>query len=299
MKKIALFVNGKSGTGSLQNQTYRIIENLSVDGNEITVSPINPDKSLFSDDIIRAHGSEYDLLVCAGGDGTLNHVVNSVMTLEKKPILGYIPAGSTNDFARSISIPSQIDQACDIILHGKPFAYDIGQLNQKYFDYVAAFGAFSSISYSTEQNIKNLFGHLAYILSAIGELPQQMNQKCHMKITTDSFSVEDDFLFGAIYSSNFIGGIDISNFNHASLDDGKYEILLIKYTDNLIELGQMIPSLLDKQPTHPDLVYGTITKANILSEEIAWSIDGEFGGTTNEANFSVHNQAITIMIPND
>lgn len=297
MKKIALLINGNAGNNSLQEETYSIIENLAVEDNQLHVFPINPKKGILPDNYIQEHASEYDLIVCAGGDGTLNHLVNNIMPLPTKPILGYIPAGTTNDFARSIRIPSNIDSACNVILHGGTFAYDIGKLNDKYFNYVAAFGAFSSVSYSTEQSIKNIFGHTAYILSAIGELSQHMNYKRHMKVETDSFTIEDDFIFGAIFSSNSIGGIDVSSLGDAHLDDGKYEIILIKYPENIIDLGQVVQSLLDTNLDSPYLIYANITKASIHSKDIAWSIDGEYGGVTDQAIFEVYPKAIQIKVP--
>lgn len=297
MKRIALLLNGYAGNGLLQGKTYRIIEQLSTHDTEITVFPIIPQEQNPSYDFHLHQNQEYDLIVCGGGDGTLNHIVNMVMSLPYKPILGYIPAGTTNDFARSIQIPTNVDEACDVILHGNPFAYDLGKLNDTYFNYVAAFGAFASVSYSTEQSIKNIFGHTAYILSAIAELPQHINYKRHMKIETDVFTIEDDFIFGAIFSSSSVGGIDISRLSDAHINDGKFEIILVKYPENILDSGQIIQALMDMNFDNPYLIYASITKASIQSKDIAWSIDGEYGGVTNQATFEVYPQAIQIMIP--
>lgn len=297
MKKIALLINGYAGNGLLQEKTYHIIEKLSDNENELTVFPIVPKLEDAPYTFHLQNNHSYDLIVCGGGDGTLNHILNMVMRLPYQPTLGYIPAGTTNDFARSIMIPSNIDEACDAILHGTPFAYDIGKLNDTYFNYVAAFGAFASVSYSTEQSIKNIFGHAAYIISAIAELPQHINYKRHMKVETDVFQVEDDFIFGAIFSSSSIGGIDISKLSDAHMNDGKYEIILIKYPENIMDYGQIIQSLLDMNFDSPYLIYSKITRATIEASDIAWSIDGEYGGVTNSATFEVIPQAVQIMTP--
>lgn len=297
MKKIALLINGYAGNGLLQEKTYHIIEKLSDSENELTVFPIVPKLEDAPYTFHLHNNHSYDLIVCGGGDGTLNHILNMVMHLPYKPILGYIPAGTTNDFARSIMIPSNIDEACNTILHGTPFSYDVGKLNDTYFNYVAAFGAFASVSYSTEQSIKNIFGHAAYIISAIAELPQHINYKRHMKVETDVFQVEDDFIFGAIFSSSSIGGIDISKLSDAHMNDGKYEIILIKYPENIIDYGQIIQSLLDMNFDSPYLIYSKITRATIEASDIAWSIDGEYGGVTNAATFEVIPQAVQIMTP--
>lgn len=299
MKKIALLVNGLAGNGSLQRQTYQIIEDLTKAGNEITVFPIQPEKELLPDEFLLHRGNDFDMIVCGGGDGSLNHIVNYLMTMKHKPILGYIPAGTTNDFAKSIKIPVNISEACKVITHGVPFRYDVGQLNDRYFNYIAAFGAFSSISYSTDQSIKSIFGYTAYILSAITEFPQQMNYKRHMKIETDTFTIEDDFIFGAIFSSKSIGGIDITSYKDACLDDGKYEIILVKYPENILDLGQVIQPLMDSSLESPYLISGSITHAKIQSKDIAWSIDGELGETSDEAIFRVHPKAIQIMVPKE
>ena len=299
MKRIALLVNGLAGNGSLQRQTYQIVEDLTIDGYEVTVFPIQPEKNLLPEEFLEKKGQEFDMIVCGGGDGSLNHIVNELMKMNPRPILGYIPAGTTNDFARSIAIPTNVSNACKVITSGTPFSYDIGKLNERYLNYIAAFGAFSSISYSTDQSIKSIFGYTAYILSAITEFPQQMNYKRHMKIETDSFSIENDFIFGAIFSSKSIGGFDISSYKEACLDDGKFEILLIKHPENILDLGQVVQPLMASSLDSPYIVSASITHAKIESKDIAWSIDGELGETCDNAIFQVYPKAIQIMVPKE
>ena len=182
MKKALILINERAGTGRAGTSVMRIISEAARAGFEPVVFPIIPGAGLTSESLIATHGKDVELIICSGGDGTLNHVVNGIMHLERRPRLAFVPSGSTNDFARGIGIPSNKARAIDVALYGGVFAYDVGSMNDKYFNYVAAFGAFTEISYDTKQEWKNVLGYAAYFLNALAELFQNVHYSRHLKI---------------------------------------------------------------------------------------------------------------------
>ena len=180
-----------------------------------------------------------DLVVCCGGDGTFNETVTGLMRSGLEIPIGYIPAGSTNDFAASLGLPTDPVEAARQIVGGVPVAYDAGRFADRYFSYVASFGAFTKVSYSTPQNVKNLLGHVAYLLEGMQEISQI--RKLHVKLTLDETDVlEDDYLFGAVCNSTSVGGIMTLDPNQVDLQDGKFEVLLIRAPKTLQEISECL-----------------------------------------------------------
>ena len=226
-------------------------------------------------DLAREYAKEADLLVAIGGDGTLNEVIEGVMKEGIEVPIGYIPAGSTNDFATSLKIPKNIMKAAKVIMEGSPRTLDIGAFNDKFFTYVACFGAFSRISYSTPQNTKNTFGHLAYILEGIKDIPSIRHE--HMKVITDTMVFEDDYLFGAISNSTSLGGILTIDRDTVDLNDGLLELVLIKKPKNVFEMNQLILSL-NGEIYDCEMISLVSTKTLEIHCETSpdWTLDGEF-----------------------
>lgn len=221
------------------------------------------------------YAKDTDLVVAIGGDGTLNEVVEGVIKSKADVPIGYIPAGSTNDFASTLKLSKNILKAARDIMEGKPQTLDIGSFNNKYFTYVASFGAFTRISYSTPQNIKNTFGHLAYILKGIKDIPSIHHE--HMKIETDKSTFEDDYLFGAISNSTTLGGILTIDPNTVDLNDGLLELVLIRRPKNVFELNQLIFSL-NGEIYDCEMINLVSTKSLKIycDSHPDWTLDGEF-----------------------
>ena len=296
--KALLLINGSAGTGKMSHSTYLIIEKLALAGYETTVFPIVPGAGLTAEGLLKDKDGQYDLVVCVGGDGTLNHVVDGLMQWEKRPILGYIPAGSTNDFAKGLSITGTPHQLCDILVTGRPMPYDIGSFNERYFNYVAAFGAFVAISYATEQRYKNMLGHAAYVLNGLSRLGENINYSCHMRVETNEGVEQTDYLFGAVYSTVSIGGIALKGQMRSELSDGMLELLLIRKPANIIEVEQIAASLLAGNVNSPYITFKQIEWARFTSPDpVNWTLDGEFGGSLEQAEIHVEKQALQIMVP--
>lgn len=186
--KILLIANEKAGTGRIRHRIIDIIVRFMEAGYEVKIYPIAPEKGFTSEKVLTGDLSEYDKVVVAGGDGTMSHVIQALMLLpeEERPVLGYIPAGSTNDFAKSLGIPDAVSGACRTIITGREFRYDIGRFQDTWFNYVAAFGAFVPVSFGTDQKAKNRLGHGAYILEAVGSFHENISFSCPMSVEWDN-----------------------------------------------------------------------------------------------------------------
>ncbi|MBQ6503074.1 MAG: YegS/Rv2252/BmrU family lipid kinase [Flexilinea sp.] len=295
-KKALILLNNSAGTGKAGLNTWLIIKKIAEKGYEPIVYPILPGTDLVSENILFAYEGEVDLVLCSGGDGTLNHVVQGLMGLRAKPRLAYLPAGSTNDFARTLGIPSDFDKALDMATQDQTFRYDVGRLNGRCFNYVAAFGAFSAVSYATDQQLKNILGHAAYIVSAVSDLYENMRYSRRIRIEADDFVLEDDYIFGVVCNSAYVAGFSVFKDMDVRLDDGKMEILLIKTPKTAADLQGILNAVQRGTTDDPFLTFRHISNARFLSESsIAWTVDGEYGGSFKETEIRIEQQAVSIM----
>ena len=217
---------------------------------------------------------EVDLIVCCGGDGTFNETVSGLLKSGRDVNLGYIPAGSTNDFAASLKLSSNILQAAQDILEGEPVPYDVGKFGDRYFSYVASFGAFTRASYTTPQSVKNALGHTAYVLEGIQELSQI--RKEHIRMEMDGEVVEDDFLFGAICNSTSVGGILTLDPKQVDMADGLLEILLVRAPRNLAEISECLQALQSQEYNCAMITFRSAHHVTVYADpEMPWTLDGE------------------------
>lgn len=224
--------------------------------------------------VAREKGKDVDLVVCCGGDGTLNETITGLLSAGADTPIGYIPAGSTNDFASSLKLPTNILKAAQTIVEGEPVSYDVGRFGDRYFSYVASFGAFTRSSYATPQNIKNALGHTAYVLSGITELSQIRNE--HVKMEIDGQVVEGDFLFGAICNSTSVGGILTLDPKQVDMGDGLFEILLVRAPENLAEIHECIQALQSQKYNCAMLTFRSARRVRIFADpDMPWTLDGE------------------------
>ena len=216
-----------------------------------------------------------DLVVCSGGDGTFNETITGLMRANLQLPVGYIPSGSTNDFAASLGLPADCVEAAKQIVEGNPCTYDAGKFGARYFSYVASFGAFTRASYSTPQSVKNLLGHVAYLLEGIQEISQI--RKLHVKLTLDDDEVlEDDYLFGAICNSTSVGGIMTLDPNQVNLRDGKFEVLLVRAPRTLQEISDCLLAVQKQQYNNAMMTFRSASCITVEADpEMLWTLDGE------------------------
>ncbi len=225
-------------------------------------------------DIVRQYAPEMDLVACCGGDGTFNETVNGLLHSEVNIPVGYIPAGSTNDFAASLGLPANILQAAETVVTGEPSTLDVGKFGDRYFSYVASFGAFTRTSYATPQNVKNALGHAAYILGGISELSLLRTE--HVKLQLDDEIVEDDFLFGAVSNSTSVGGVLSLDPKQVDLRDGKFEVLLLRSPRELGELSECIRAVQTAEYNCKMLTFTPASRITIWANAgMPWTLDGE------------------------
>ena len=226
-------------------------------------------------DFAREHGGEADLVAACGGDGTLNEVITGLQAGGHHPLLGYIPCGSTNDFANGLGLPTAPLLACESIASGTPHTLDLGFFSpNRYFTYTASFGAFTSVSWSTPQNVKNILGHIAYILEGIRSLADI--RPIHMKITADGRQLEDDYIFGAVCNSTSLGGVLKLKDSQVHMNDGLFEALLIPFPPDLLALNRILAALRAQNYEDPTLLFLRASAFTFESvPHIMWTLDGE------------------------
>ena len=216
-----------------------------------------------------------DLVVCSGGDGTFNETITGLMQAGLQLPVGYIPSGSTNDFAASLQIPSDPVEAARQIVEGTPNVYDLGRFGQRYFSYGASFGAFTKASYSTPQSVKNLLGHMAYVLEGMQEISQI--RKHHVKLTLDEGEVlEDDYIFGAVCNSTSVGGIVTLDPNQVDLKDGRFEVLLVRAPKTWQEISECLLAVQKQQYNSAMMTFRNAASIAVEADpEMPWTLDGE------------------------
>ena len=293
MKKLLFIFNPRSGRGQIRACLPEILDIMVKSGFDVTVHTTQSQGDAISVTRDRAH--EFDRIVCSGGDGTLDEVVSGMMQSDVRIPIGYIPAGSTNDFGNSLGIDKDMTRAAEIAVHGVPFPVDIGSFNDRYFVYVAAFGIFTEVSYSTPQDMKNNLGHLAYILEGAKQLRDVPSYR--MQVEYDGNVMYDEFIHGMISNSNSIGGFRQMVPKNVSLNDGLFEVTLIRMPKNPIELADVI-NCLQTGRRDSDMLYSFQTSGIRLtsSEEVSWTLDGEFGGTQSTSEIRLCHKALEIMV---
>ena len=224
--------------------------------------------------VVKARAKDLDVVVCCGGDGTFNETIAGLLQSGVDVPVGYIPAGSTNDFAAGLGLSSDIMEAAEDILRGEPVAYDMGRFGSRYFSYVASFGAFTRTSYSTPQRIKNALGHTAYLLAGIPEISQI--HKEHARLELDGRVVEDDFLFGAISNATSVGGVLNLDPERVDLRDGKLEVLLVRAPADLMEISDCLRAVQSQKYECDMITFRSASRIRVYADPaMPWTLDGE------------------------
>lgn len=292
MKKMLFIFNPRSGKEQIKNRLPDILDIFCKAGYlpEVYVTQGPGDGA----GIVEKYGGDADLLVCSGGDGTLNSVISGMMGLEKPPLLGYIPSGSTNDFARSLGIPSDLKKAACLAVGGEPYPLDIGKFGDgRYFAYIAAFGAFTEVSYRTPQESKNLLGHQAYMLECVKYLTSFKSQR--MRVEWEEGVIESDFIFGMVTNTISVGGFKGLVNQNVALNDGLFEVLLIRSPRAPSDLANIVSYMFLKEEENEYVFKFKSRKLTVISEqEVSWVLDGEYGGSPKEIVIENLSRAIQI-----
>ena len=295
MKKLLLIVNPCSGRAKMRGELLRVTEIFSNADFEVTVYPTKARgdatkrASLISE-------NEYDIIVVCGGDGTLNEVITGLMQAGINCKLGYIPSGTLNEWSSGLNISRSIPQAARDIINGKEITLDIGKFGNKYFSYTASFGAFTSASYSAPQEVKNVLGQAAYFFEGIKSLNNI--KPVHLKFICDEKEVEGDFLFGAVSNSMSVGGIVKFDESAVKLNDGEFEVLLIRKPDNILKLQPLVEGIIHQELDREGMEFFHTKEITVIGGEgLSWTLDGEFAeGSQTVKIQNIHN-AINLIVP--
>lgn len=272
MKKLLFVMNPYAGMQKANRHLAKILTIFNRADYDVTVymtaGPGDATKT------VKARAAEMDAVVCCGGDGTFNETISGILQSGVDVPVGYIPAGSTNDFANSLKLPLNPLDAAKQIAQGVPRRYDMCRFGQRYFSYVASFGAFTRASYATPQNVKNALGHTAYVLEGIQELSQI--RAAHVRMELDGEVLEDNYLFGAICNSTSVGGILTLDPNQVDMSDGKFEILLVRAPRDLVEIGECIQAVQKQKYNCSMMTFRSASRVVVKADpQMPWTLDGE------------------------
>lgn len=294
-QRVLLMVNPMAGRQKIRNELLYVVDTLTKAGYETIIYTTQGKDA--TRDLLAEKDSQFDRVICCGGDGTFNEILSATMHWNKRPILGYIPAGTTNDFAAGLKLPSDIREAAMNIVRGTPHTVDAGLFNTSYFSYVASFGAFTETSYSTPQSFKNALGHLAYILEGIKEIPAFTSYT--VCVEADGQIYKDSYIFGAVSNARSVGGILKISDSLVDLNDGVFEVMMIKMPKTLMDLSAIVTSLTSLNPLKYDpsmfLFLQTKELKITFEQEMVWSLDGERVSGGKEARIACIKDAFKIL----
>jgi len=297
MKRLLMIINPKAGKMQAAKYLADIVDVFCKGGYE-TIVATTAERG-HGTEIARERAADADVVVAVGGDGTFNEVVAGVMESGADVPIGYLPAGTTNDFASSLGIPKNIVDAARVVVSGTPKTVDIGSFNGRYFSYVASFGAFTSTSYDVPQNLKNLLGHTAYILEGVRDVLSI--KPLYVELKNEVGVYGNKYLFGAVCNSTSMGGIVKLDADVVDMNDGLFEVLLVRAPSNILELNQEIVALTSqKYDNCPLISFFTASELTVKADpEMDWTLDGEYQKGTENIVIKNLKSAIRIILGND
>lgn len=297
MKKLLFIYNAKSGKAKIKKYLVGIIDTFIKSGYRVEAYQTQKQKDAMTQ--VEKRGKDFDIIVCSGGDGTLNEVITGLRSsewyAEKRVPIGYIPAGSTNDFAVSIGLPKNMLKAAQVAMKGKRKNLDVGTFNDMSFVYVAAFGAFTDVSYSTSQELKNVLGHKAYVIESIKEFVPTIQSTYHITVIANGKKLDGEYIYGMVSNSNSVGGFKGITGKNVGFDDGVFEVTLVKPPASPFEFQDIVTSLLTGKRSRMVRRFKTSMLKVYSEDKIDWVVDGEFGGSVRKAVIENHHKAINMI----
>ena len=294
-KKLLVVVNPTSGKMKMKSYLLEVCQIFCAAGFSVSVHVTASRRD--AEKVVAAKSAEFDVVVSCGGDGTFNEVVTGAIKAEFGGAIGFLPCGTTNDLAETIGIPKSIPEAAQTVVSASPLPMDFGLFNEEqYFTYVATFGAFSEVAYSTDQKLKNLWGHAAYMAEALVKIKDLRGYR--MRIRCDGTEIEDEFLFGAVANSLSIGGVMKLKPDEVDLSDGYHELVLMKKPKNATELGQLSKEFFSGNFENKSIIL--LRGKDVVfecEESLPWCIDGEFAGEHKSVRIQNLHRKLSVIRP--
>ena len=290
MPKILIIINPKSGKPNAKTKIYNACDIFCAHGYDLGVYFTQAKGDAFR--YVKEHGNDFDILLAVGGDGTINEVTNAAMALEKRPQIAYFPSGTMNDFGSNFSLTGNYEDIAERITAKNTRSFDLGYFDEeRYFNYVAGFGAFTDVSYKTKRESKEALGSLAYLLEGLGTIPNM--KATHTKIRVGKKKEELDVLFGLVFSGNRVAGLELFNRKHA-MNDGSLNILLVEYAPNIFETANYLALLSQTDNRYLHWFNGSDIEFS-FEEDIMWTIDGEEHHGSDHAHITVVKDALEML----
>lgn len=293
MKKILFVYNPNSGQQAIADHISWIVDYFSENGYLVTIYATQESGDCRK--IVGEIGGDFERIVVSGGDGTLDEAISGAVKAGINPRFAYIPTGSTNDFAKSLEIPLDIEEASKIAISDNIKDIDVGKIDDKYFVYVAAFGTLSDVSFNTDQDLKNIFGRSAYVFEGLKKaLPFQSMDSNHVIVNYDDVEIEGDFVHFMVTNSYSVGGFTNILSENVGLDDGVFELTMVKKPNNLTDINKIVQALSNKEENEMVILRQASSFRVRTDNEVAWSLDGDYGGSSTDATIEILNKRISI-----
>ncbi len=294
-KRLLLIVNPRSGRVKIKSELLNIIQTFSDEGYDVLVHTTKA-RNDATEYVSTLTKNDLDLMVVCGGDGTLNEVITGMRIAKLDCPIGYIPAGTLNEWSSSLNISRNFVQAAKDIISGTEITLDIGQFGDKYFSYTASFGAFTSASYTAPQDVKNALGQAAYLLEGIKALGNI--KPIHLCFEADGQTIEGDFLFGAVSNSMSVGGVVKFNEALVNLNDGLFEVMLIRNPENIMQFQGIVDGILRQELTRSGIEFFHTNEIKIIGgENVDWTLDGEYSAGKDEVVVKNLPSALRLIVP--
>ena len=297
MKHAIVLLNGKAGNSYGRRNAYRIIEQINREGYETFVVPVGPGINNDINEILPQYKDWFDLVVTVGGDGSLHHTINALLKNDISKPIAYLPCGTTNDFASSLGLSLERPEGDDIIKE-EFITLDAGLFNKEYFTYVAAFGALTEVAYSTNQDVKNVLGYTAYALNSLAALPNGLSSRIRATVESKEYNGEGEYMYGSVSNCYSVAGMESPLLDTVELDDGYFEVVLIKAPDNIADLVEIASTMVSGDIESPSNRHVTMFKTKKVTftfkDKTEWTLDGEYGGMVTEATVSVKRKKLIL-----
>lgn len=287
--KVLLLINARSGLKNSKANLLSVIDVFCRNGYE--VSAYVTQKANDAYEYLMNCRTEYDIVCVFGGDGTMNEVTNALMRSDHKPLLGYFPSGTMNDFGSNFNLGSDFKKIAERICQGNVKQFDVGKFNDRYFNYVAAFGAMCDVPFTTDRDAKESLGNIAYILEGISKLPEVKMNK--VKYTIGERVYRKDVLFGLIYSGNRVAGMELEDKKKSHIDDGLFNVLIVEYVPSIFDAPDILTTILQyKRYIHR---YHTNHITLEFDDDMVWTLDGEEADVKNRADITITQKALKLL----
>ncbi|MBR0419963.1 MAG: YegS/Rv2252/BmrU family lipid kinase [Erysipelotrichaceae bacterium] len=287
--KLLLLINPHSGLRNSKAKLIDVMDIFCAHGYNISVYVTQKKNDAY--EYLMKSRTNYDLICVFGGDGTMNEVTNALMKKENKPLLGYFPSGTMNDFGSNFDLGTDFVDIAKRICEGKEYGFDVGSFNGRYFNYVAAFGAMCDVPFTTKRDAKEALGNIAYILEGIGKLAEI--KKHSIRYWVNDKEYKKDILFGLVYSGNRVAGMELTSKKKSRIDNGLFNVMIVDYVPTIFDAPDIFSTLLQGNR----FIHNYHTDHIVIEcdKDLVWTLDGEEAKVKDKVDITIYNKALKLL----